>query len=398
MSPNVGRELAPVAALFAAVYLALYLAHLHPGMGAWRDGSGLVVGRDFLNFWMAGRAAWQSDPARFYDLATYQQATAAIVGPDYPGQVWSYPPSIMLFAAPFGRLPYDVALGLFSLAGPLVLGLLLRAWQVERRTLVAALLSPAAVFALISGQFAFLAAAIILAALRLRRGRPWLSGLLLGLLTVKPQLGLLFPVLLLAERNWRAIAAAALATAALVALSSAIWGWSAWTAYVTAGLPTQSRVLSDPELLGAPFMPTTFMNLRTLGASVTAAYAVQAVVAVLMALLVGWRFARRPDPVDPAANALFLAASVATTAYLLIYDTLALAVAMLLLPIGRPSDRMLVLLAWLLPLAQLAFGTFGLPGPALIPLGIALYLAKAAASSTWVDQRNWPTGTTHASR
>ncbi|MGA9009110.1 MAG: hypothetical protein WB495_20060 [Xanthobacteraceae bacterium] len=34
-----------------------------------RDGSTLVVGRDFLNFWMYGRAAWQPDPSRFYDPA-----------------------------------------------------------------------------------------------------------------------------------------------------------------------------------------------------------------------------------------------------------------------------------------------------------------------------------------
>jgi len=36
-------------------------------------------------------------------------------------------------------------------------------------------------------------------------GRPWVSGIFLGLLTYKPQLGVLFPLALLASRSWRAL-------------------------------------------------------------------------------------------------------------------------------------------------------------------------------------------------
>ena len=79
----------------ALAYAALYCALLDISHAVPRDGAGYVVGRDFLNFWMAGRAAWAPDPARFYDLATYQAEIARIVGPGYPGQVWSYPPSII---------------------------------------------------------------------------------------------------------------------------------------------------------------------------------------------------------------------------------------------------------------------------------------------------------------
>src|SRR5689334_6037880 len=61
-----------------------------------RDGTTLVVGRDFLNLWMYGRAAWLADPARWYDVAQYNSALEAVVGANYPGQNWTNPPSLML--------------------------------------------------------------------------------------------------------------------------------------------------------------------------------------------------------------------------------------------------------------------------------------------------------------
>ena len=70
-----------------------------------RDATTLVVGRDFMNFWMYGRAAaFTADPGRFYDPASTTMSFVALLGPDYFGNNWSYPPSIMLIAAPFGRL------------------------------------------------------------------------------------------------------------------------------------------------------------------------------------------------------------------------------------------------------------------------------------------------------
>ncbi len=104
------KLLARVAPLFAAFYAALWLISIDFAHDIPRDGTGLVVGRDFLDLWMAGKAAWGGDLAQSYDLATYQAAMVPFVGADYPGQIWSYPPSVMLIAAPFGQLPYGAGL------------------------------------------------------------------------------------------------------------------------------------------------------------------------------------------------------------------------------------------------------------------------------------------------
>jgi hypothetical protein len=389
--------LARVAPLFALAYGLLWLLNLDLGRAIPRDGTTLVVGRDFLNFWMAGRAAWGADPQRFYDLATYQSAISKVTGPGYLGQVWSYPPSIMLAAAPFGRLPYLPALALWSAIGPAALYCALRSWVRDRQLLIATLLCPAAMFGLISGQFAFFGTALILTVLRWRHSRPWAAGALLGLLTLKPQLGLFFPLMLLASRNWRVIAAASLSAVAVAALTALLWGPEVWTVYLTQGIATQSRVLSDPDALGGPFMPTIFMNLRSAGVPTGAAFIVQAAASLVAAALILWRFCRVPGENDWSANATFLALALFGTPYLLSYDVLPLTVAILLAMAPGRTGRLLTFAVWLLPLLQLALGSIHVPGPALIPLLAALYLLKQPASSTWVDQRNWPTGRTHSS-
>jgi hypothetical protein len=281
----------------------------------------------------------------------------------------------MLVAAPFGVLPYFVALALWSAIGLAAFAAAVRLWTKDWRVLAPLLLGPAAIFGLISGQFAFVAAAIMLAVLRWRESRPLLAGLLLGLLTLKPQLGLFVPVLLLAAGNWRTIAAAALTALAIAGATALIWGPGVWTAYFETGIANQSLVLSDPERLGGPFMPTIFMNLRVAGLPFGAAMAVQAAASLAAIALIWATFRRRPDPTDLRANAIFLAAAVFGTPYLLSYDTLALAGIMLLLA-AEGRGRLLPLLAFLLPLLQLAAGSAGLPGPALVPVLIAVHLFR----------------------
>ena len=391
------KLLSRVAPIFALAYFLLWLFQLDLAQAIPRDGTTLVVGRDFLNFWMTGRIAWGEDPARFYDLATYQAEVAKVTGRGYLGQVWSYPPSIMLPAAPFGLLLYLPALIIWSLIGPIVLHLALRAWTRDWRVHVAILLCPAAIFGLISGQFAYLATALILTVFRWRTTRPYAAGVLLGLLTLKPQLGLFFPLMLLAARDWKVIAAAVASTAGIVGLTIAIWGTAPWLAYLSEGLTTQSRVLSDPEVLAGPFMPTIFMNLRSGGMPVDIARIVQAVATFTAAIIIVLRFMKRRPANDWNSNALFLAASIVGTPYILSYDSLPLTAAVIFaMPVGQ-KGRILLLAVYFLTLLQMALGDLGVPGPAIVPVLAMLYFWKQPINSTWVDQRNCPTGRTQMS-
>jgi hypothetical protein len=379
---NEGRDNIRVLAV-AGVACAGLVAIVYVWKMSWvapipRDATTLVVGRDFLNFWMYGRAAWLPNPGRFYDPQFYNEVLAALLGPGYPGQNWSYPPSVMLVAAPFGRLGYFPALFCWTLASLSLFVWVVRRTIDDRQLLVAILFSPAAVFCLMSGQSSFITAAMLLTIMSCLDRRPVLAGVLIGLLSLKPQLGLLFPVMLAASGRWRVFVVAALTTLLIVAVTAAVFGPQTWIDYLMRGIPIQNLVLVDPERVGTPFYPTIFMNVRGANASYAVAMTVQACFSALAASLVffAYRFRRNADPQLLAA--LFFACSVCVGPYLLSYDTLALVcLAVMLLAADKldTTGQIIAKLVYWLPLIQIGLGQFHIPGPALIPAAFAVYLA-----------------------
>jgi hypothetical protein len=368
---------------FAAMAIAFY------GKTHWtapfpRDATTLAVGRDFLNFWMYGRAALTHDPARFYDPAAYNHALGTLLGTGYPGQTWSYPPDIMLAAAPFGLLAYGPALICWTALG---LGALyfasLRPLR-NRWLLLPILVSPAAIFCLMSGQSSFLTTAMLIAIFAWQDRRPVVAGILIGLLTLKPQLGFLLPVMLIASGRWRVFLAASLTALGLVAITAMIFGPQVWIEYWHVGVPAQNEVLRDTHILATHFMPTVFMNAHLAGVSYGAAMALQAVVAVLSAVTVFWAFRYRAQAHPLMLQALFFACSLSTTPYLMGYDALPLAFAAVALLARGELDapgRRLAQLAYWLPFIQFGLAGLHVPGAAAIAPVFAGYLALRIAGA-----------------
>jgi hypothetical protein len=370
------RALAILGAFFFAVALAGYLYTASWSSPIPRDGTSLVVGRDFLNFWMYGRAAPAADPSRFYDALEYNRALAALLGANYPGQNWSYPPSIFFLAAPFGQLSYLQALLLWTLLSGALFFAVARRRFADRRLLAALMLSPAVVLCVISGQSSLVTAAMLIAIFAWLDSRPVAAGVLIGLLTLKPQLGILFPVLLVASGRWRAFVSAAITALALGAATALVFGPRVWIDFIAKGLPTNNIVLSDPERIATPFYPTIFMNLRGIDLPYGAAMAIQLGFSAFAVGAVAWAFRFRRDADPQWLMALFLACAVTAVPYMLSYDTLALTfAALLLLASGRldAPGRRFVQLAYWLPIIQIGLGTLHVPGPALIAPAFAAY-------------------------
>jgi|ERR1700730_11930354 hypothetical protein len=342
-----------------------------------RDRTTLAVGRDFLNLWMYGRAAVTADPGQFYDLAAYHQALRSLLGMQLDGQNWSYPPSIMLLAAPFGQLNYLAALACWTLIGVAVFVAVGAKHVPDWRILIPVVLSPAALFCLISGQSSFLTAAMLIAIFAWLDRRPVAAGMLIGLLSIKPQLGILFPFMLMASGRWRLFIVAAGTTLALIAVTAAVFGEQVWIDFISKCLPVQRLVLTDPDRIATPYFPTVLMNLRGLNLDYAYAMSVQALFSVFALGAVVWAFRFRRDA-DPALMlALYLACSVTATPYLLVYDLVPLTFAAVALLAGAgldvPGRRLVQLVYWTAAL-QLAFGFFHLPGPALIAPAFVVYL------------------------
>ena len=384
-----GRALALLGAFFFVVSAAGYLITMSWVAPIPRDGTSLVVGRDFLNFWMYGRAALTPDPSRFYDLVEYHGALEALLGPNYPGQNWSYPPSIFFFAAPFGQLTYLQALLAWTVLGAALFIAVARAHIGDHHLLIALVLSPAAVLCVVSGQSSLITAAMLVTILAWLDRRPVAAGILIGLLTLKPQLGILFPVMLIASGRWRVFGSAAATVLALAGATAAVFGPQAWVDFIVNGLPSQNLVLADPERIATPFYPTIFMNLRGIDLPYGAAMVVQLCFSAFAVAAVFWayRFRRDADPL--LLMALFLACAVCGVPYLLSYDTLALTFAALLLLAQGGLDavgRRLVQLVYWLPLLQVGLGNLHVPGPALIAPAFAIYaLTRLRASAVSAD-------------
>lgn len=383
-SRDAARFLVWMSALFSGGVLVAYLVTADWSRAIPRDGTSLVVGRDFLNFWMYGRAAVTDDPSRLYDAQLYNTELRTILGGVYPGQNWSYPPSIMLLAAPFGQISYVNALLIWTVLSFAIFFAVAQRALPDRQLLIALLLSPAAVFCLVSGQSSLITTAMMIGIFAWLDRRPATAGLLIGLLSLKPQLGLLFPVLLVASGRWRVFSFAAATVLGIAALTAMLFGPQVWLDYIAKGIPTQNIVLLDPRVIAAPFMPTVFMNMRSIGAGYDLAMAVQLCFTAAAIAIVFWafRFRRNADPLF--LMALFFACAVFGSPYLLIYDTLPLTFAALLLIASGKLDatgiRLALLVFWL-PALQLAFGNYRIPGPALIAPALAFYLVMRLRES-----------------
>jgi hypothetical protein len=383
-----GRALALLGAFFFIVSVAGYLVTMSWVAPIPRDGTSLVVGRDFLNFWMYGRAALNADPGRFYDLVDYHRALDALLGANYPGQNWSYPPSIFFLAAPFGQLPYLQALLVWTLLGAALFIAAARAHIGDNHLRLALVLSPAAVLCVISGQSSLITAAMLVTIFAWLDRRPIAAGILIGLLTLKPQLGVLFPVMLIASGRWRVFGSAAVTALALAGATAMVFGPQVWIDFIVNGLPAQNLVLADPERIATPFYPTIFMNLRGIDLPYSVAIVVQLCFSGLAVAAVAWafRFRREADPLT--LMALFLACAVTAVPYLLSYDTLALTFAALLLLAQGGLDatgRRLVQLVYWLPLLQVGLGNMHIPGPALIAPAVAIYALTRLRASVSAD-------------
>ena len=280
---------------------------------------------DFFGLWSCARFITEHPAVEVYDPGALHAAQVALgMRPEaeYP---FPYPPSFLLVLWPLGHLSYWPAFGL-AIGG----GLLLYLWATLGRrwhsaSLLAALVAPTTTIAIVSAQIGFLAAALLAGGFRLAGRRPVVGGVLFGLLTYKPQMGLLIPVALVAAGMWRTIAAATI-TCALLALASCLaFGPAIWAAWI-GNIVGYSQQFAAENIEIVHLMPTIFESLKGLGASPELAWVGQGIGAGFAAAIVWHCF--RPGP-SPLAAATLFAATFLVTPHAFVYDMPIVATAVL---------------------------------------------------------------------
>jgi arabinofuranan 3-O-arabinosyltransferase len=320
------EQLCAAVVLAVAVYLAASLIK-----GAWLvDGRGFAYPIDFVNVWAAGRLALNGHAAAAYDWTLHKQAEVAALGhglADYGS--WSYPPPFLFIAAALARLPYFAAFVVWMGITWSAFALAMRAILGHRLGVLLAAAFPATALNLAVGQNGFFTAALIGATLLLLERRPILAGICLGLLSYKPQFGLLFPLVLAAAGYWRTFVTAAVVAVAMALAAWLAFGSEAWMAFM-ASLPVNSKAVLSDGLLQFAKLQSVFGLIRAFGGSEVMAWGFQIPVALAVTLGVAL-FWRRPAPFDLKAAALAVG-TLLVTPYVFVYDlpVLALATAFLI--------------------------------------------------------------------
>jgi alpha-1,2-mannosyltransferase len=223
------------------------------------------------------------------------------------------------------------------------------------------------------GHNGFLTAALIGAALVNLDRRPWIAGLLFGLMVYKPQFGILFPLVLAATGRWRSFAAAAATVAVLALITTLVFGVSIWEAFLASTHFTRTVVLEAGET-GWQKIQSVFSAVRMWGGPVALAYAVQSAVTVMLAAALVWLWRAQVD--FPLKAAALIIAALLATPYSLDYDMTALAPAIAFLAVHglrhgfAPFEKSALAVLWIAP-----FVARSVAQAVLVPVGV---LAMAA--------------------
>ena len=335
------------------------------------DAFGYIIGRDFVATWAGAKAALGGDPGQYFGYEAFNALLRGYFGAGYPAHIWSYPPHLLLLTWPLGLLPYMTAYILYCVLGCALYVAVVRDGERRADHLLLLVLAPAVTMNIWTGQNGFLTAALLIGGLLQLDRRPVLSGILFGILTIKPQLGFLLPVMLVMTGRWRVIVAAGATAIALVALTSAVFGTKVWTDYLELAMPVQSSAITEGGGFFVANMPTAFMNMRLIGLAAPLTYTLQALLSAATLAAVVWVFWRPRDPV--LSLAFLVSATFLFTPYAFNYDMVAFGWVVLKL-MDRPDndglDYALMLAVWALPFATILIGLAGLPGSFLPILGL----------------------------
>jgi arabinofuranan 3-O-arabinosyltransferase len=277
-----------------------------------------VIPADFVSFWATSRQLQDQPAAHVYDWTLHSVVEADLVGPDYKKNYpWVNPPTFLFAVAPLAFLPYSIAFLSWCVATFALYAASLRAILPSRWTLIGACAFPATLWTAGVGQNGFLSTALIGGVLGSLDRRPLLAGFFLGLLTYKPQFGILFPIVLAASGRWRVIAAASLTTILLIVMTGWIYGIETWYAFLDSIPKTEKMVLSDGRM-GFYKLQSFYGAVLWLGGSLAAAWTIQGIITIAAMILVTWIWrSRASSEVKCAALGVGI---LAATPYVLIYD------------------------------------------------------------------------------
>jgi len=314
--------------VLAIALIALWVSILVSMMGSPKgfvtDSRGVPAENDYVGIYTAGRLVLTGEPLAAYDWERHKADQHALLeNPRSNHFPWGYPPTFLLVAAALAVLPFAASMSVWIVATAAAFGAALYRISATWRDFLLMVAAPAAWLNIFVGQNGAASAALLGLALVALPSRPVVAGILIGLLSYKPHLGLLIPFALLAGGYGRAFLAAALTVAGIVAVTLIAFGIEPWLA-----LPEQVQRISGSfsQLASIAKLQSVYGFARALGVSTQAALALQLCVAAALAGWVIWLW-RRPDIAYELKAAGLAAAITLASPYQFVYDLTILTIA-----------------------------------------------------------------------
>jgi arabinofuranan 3-O-arabinosyltransferase len=289
------------------------------------DENGLGIPTDFVNVWSAGRLVLDGHPALAYDWDIQKQVQVAVLGQSYEGNfAWHYPPPFLFVAAALAHFPYATAYVGWAAISFVPYLAAMRAIVGRNFGYLLAAAFPVVFTNTLVGQNGFLTASLIGGTLVLMPRWPILSGICLGLLSYKPQYGLLFPLVLIAASQWRVFFTAAVVAILLAASSWLAFGTESWQAFFQ-WLPMFNKAFLVEGRAPWGKMQSIFALTRYFGGPESFAWMLQWIMSGMVAILLAWMWRSRVSYSLKAAS--LATGALLITPYLFLYDAMVLAIA-----------------------------------------------------------------------
>ena len=314
-----------------------------------------VLGGDFVQFYAFGAAARLGDWAIQYDWPAFHALQISLVPTSdshfYPP---AYPPLVPALYAPLSLLPFPVAyavwVGFSTILYACLTALAVNAFPgaVRRHVLMGCFLFPPFLGHQALGQSTGWALTGVVGGWwALTQSKPFVAGLILSVVAIKPHLGMALAIVLLTMRLWRVVGGILLGLTFQAGVTVAVCGPEAVVVYVA----TTLRVLRDTTLIEPQDERFTHALRMTLESLLP--HGVATVGWLAATALFGWLTVRvwrqREDWALRMAALLF--ATLLISPHIQAYDAILLAPATLWLGFWAASNRQPAVIAGLAVLA-----------------------------------------------
>lgn len=308
-----------IAYAVAFILTAVVIMLTTPGIVFTQNG---IVGGDFLAFYTAGAFTLSGDALSAYDLTAFDERLKEHAPLPALGMMWQYPPTVFFLTAPFALLPYKLSYVLWCALGWASLVFALRHIGLSGRALRLAAFSVLCLNVFDNGQISLFTAALLFLAAYDPKNRWLIAGIAAGLLTIKPQLGILLPVAYLATGAWRTILVAIVTAVVLHSPSLLFYGLGAWQDFALSVIRLNADVTGGGHHAPPDAMTTLFGQLRMFGAPANIAMKAQYVMTATIIIMTAWVWRKSDDPLGKAA--LIGAGAILATPYGYAYEMAAL--------------------------------------------------------------------------